>query len=78
MIPITKIETTEQLIGVHTEEMCREGKYLECANCFVGPIMECDGKFDVLIIPRPVVPKYQIVDAIPANQPQLQLSLETT
>lgn len=78
MITISKIETMEQLIGVHTEEMCRESKYIECANCWVGPFVDVGGRIQLLIIPRPVVPKYQIVDAIPANQPQLQLSLETT
>lgn len=75
MIPISKIETLEQLIGTHTEEMCREGHYIECANCFIGPFFEFDGAVKPLVIPKPVVPSYRIVAEEEVPGAQLSLGL---
>jgi hypothetical protein len=75
LIPVTKIRTVTEFIGVHTEQICRECNYLELGNCFKAPGLywvDSEGNFQqpessgakpkFLFIPKPVLQTHCIVE----------------
>lgn len=87
MKTITKIRTVDELIGCHSEKMCRDHKYLELANGFhlhgiwwvndAGELGEPEQSGfrpnAFLFIPKPVVQRYQIDEGVTEDSSQLQL-----